>query len=321
MKLVANNSCCRFIHRPPTVFEVISDLWNSADFNPIASASECHVDFMVAIDCSYEHVAGLAPATPQRIEDLMVSMRSDLLRIITRWEQSGQGEGGRDAQGEDGEEPRHDDGSSLTPSQQTDEDDTRENIGGLNGRPPRALQSRASFLNGRPSYHLYFWEVADAHQILNSSLQRLNSKAGAADASSAPLSSSTTRSNSSGGGRSRARRGREQEDLDRSSSFNPLVESIKELAESQRQMVVDRAEDRNHEWQLEEQRQQSEGAERNRQRAFRRRAELVDLARKYRKLNAELNPNNENTRRLSQFYVEEGRLLEDEIRQLDSSTS
>jgi hypothetical protein len=72
---------------------------------------------------------------------------------------------------------------------------------------------------------------------------------------------------------------------------------------------------------LEEQRQQSEGAERNRQRAFRRRAELVDLARKYRKLNAELNPNNENTRRLSQFYVEEGRLLEDEIRQLDSSTS
>ena len=276
---------------------------------------------MVAIDCSYEHVAGLAPATPQRIEDLMVSMRSDLLRIITRWEQSGQGEGGRDAQGEDGEEPRHYGGSSLTPSQQTDEDDTRENIGGLNGRPPRALQSRASFLNGRPSYLLYFWEVADAHQILNSSLQRLNSKAGAADASSAPLSSSTTRSNSSGGGRSRARRGREQEDLDRSSSFNPLVESIKELAESQRQMVVDRAEDRNHEWQLEEQRQQSEGAERNRERAFRRRAELVDLARKYRKLNAELNPNNENTRRLSQFYVEEGRLLEDEIRQLDSSTS
>jgi hypothetical protein len=72
---------------------------------------------------------------------------------------------------------------------------------------------------------------------------------------------------------------------------------------------------------LEEQRQQSEGAERNRERAFRRRAELVDLARKYRNLNAELNPNNENTRRLSQFYVEEGRLLEDEIRQLDSSTS
>jgi hypothetical protein len=74
------------------VFEVLSDLWNSEEFNPMASASECHVDYISAIDCSHFHVAGLAPATPQRIEDLMVSMRSDLLLIITRWEQSEQGE-------------------------------------------------------------------------------------------------------------------------------------------------------------------------------------------------------------------------------------
>jgi hypothetical protein len=99
------------------------------------------------------------------------------------------------------------------------------------------------------------------------------------------------------------------------------VESIKELAECQRQMVFDRVEDRNHERQLEEQRQQSEGAERSRERAFRRRAELVDLARKYRKLNAELKPNDESTQRLSEFYIEEGRLVEEEIRQLDSSSA
>lgn len=40
-----------------------------------------------AIDCSHEHVAGLLPATPQRIEDLIVLMRSDLLHIITRYHQ------------------------------------------------------------------------------------------------------------------------------------------------------------------------------------------------------------------------------------------
>jgi hypothetical protein len=257
----------------------------------------------------------------------MVSMRSDLLRIITRWEQSSQGEGGMDAEEEEEEANNDEDApsSSLTPSHQADDDDgdtIQANFGGcLSRQPPRALQSRESFLNGRQSYLLYFWKVADVHQILQSSLQRLNNKAGAADASRAPISSrSSTTSNDSGGGR---RRHQQQEELSAAcgSSLTPIVESIKELAECQRQMVFDRVEDRNHERQLEEQRQQSKGAEQSRERAFCRQAELVDLARKYRKLNAELDPNDENTRRLSAFYFEEGRLLEEEIRQLDESTT
>jgi hypothetical protein len=95
---------CNLIDRPPTVFEVMSDLLNNDAFNPITPASECHMAFMSAIDCSHEHVVGLSPATPQRFEDLMVSIRSDLLRIITRWEQSGQGKGGRDLQKKRGNE-------------------------------------------------------------------------------------------------------------------------------------------------------------------------------------------------------------------------
>jgi hypothetical protein len=154
----------------------------------------------------------------------------------------------------------------LTPSKEQQADDnenstiTRENIGGLSQRPPRALQSRALFLNGRPSYLLYFWDDADAHQILHSSLQRLNNKAGAVDASQAPASSSTARSNSSGG-RRRALQRQKQQELDTGSSLIPLVESIKALVECQRQMVFDRVEDRNHERQLEKQCQQSEGAQ------------------------------------------------------------
>jgi hypothetical protein len=73
-------------------------------------------------------------------------MRSDLLRIITRWEQSGQGEGGRDAEEakDDQEEDsitnnEYNDGSHCPPR----------NIGCLDGRPARALQSRAAFLNGQ----------------------------------------------------------------------------------------------------------------------------------------------------------------------------
>ena len=75
---------------------MIAHLWNSPDFNPVAPPSDCHLDFHTATNCSYEEVAGLSPATPQRIEDIFTSMRSDLARIIRRWEQSGQGEGGLD---------------------------------------------------------------------------------------------------------------------------------------------------------------------------------------------------------------------------------
>jgi hypothetical protein len=60
-------------------------MWNSPHFNPIAPASECNFDFVNAIGCSYEQVTGLPPAISQKIEDIIVSIRSDLFRIIQRW--------------------------------------------------------------------------------------------------------------------------------------------------------------------------------------------------------------------------------------------
>jgi hypothetical protein len=42
--------------RPPTAYELISDRWNSPDFNPIAEPSDCHEDFRFAIDCSFDKV-------------------------------------------------------------------------------------------------------------------------------------------------------------------------------------------------------------------------------------------------------------------------
>ena len=65
--------------------KVLLDLWNSSQINPIALASDSHFDFLTAKDCSFEHVAGFAQATPTRMEDIVVSMRSDVQRIITRW--------------------------------------------------------------------------------------------------------------------------------------------------------------------------------------------------------------------------------------------
>jgi hypothetical protein len=186
-------------------------------------------------------------------------------------------------------------------------------IGSLGGRPARALQSRASFLNGRPPYLLYFWEVADTHQLLQSSLQRLSSGIGASDASCAP---STSADGMIGSSRARKRR----QDVADESSVLPLVQSIQELAECQRQLLLDRGKDRRHEQELDQQREVSRTREQKSERIFRRQAELLDLARKYRKLNAELDPTDENSGRLSEFYISEGRLLDDEIRHLDASS-
>jgi hypothetical protein len=160
------------INRPKTVFAVIAEMWNSRTYNPVAPPSTCNFDFQTATDCSFEAVSTLNPATPQKVQDIFASMRSNLLRIIQNWERSGQGEGGTDETTSDAE-PQNED---------VDIDDVLEEsggtsvvgntvMGGLQGRPARALDSRAAFLYGKPSYLLYFWEIADFHQLLQSSLQ------------------------------------------------------------------------------------------------------------------------------------------------------
>jgi len=310
--------------RPKTVFEIISEQWNSPEFNPIAPASDCHVDYVSATICSYEQVAALLPATPEKIQDIFASMQSDLLCIISRWEQSGQGEGGID-QDEENETPEAAEflscaSSSVSDDAGDDEHDEgqeqgrRRNHGSLGGRPARALQTRAAFLNGRPSYLLYFWEVADRHQLLQSSLQRLSNGTGASDASCAGVS---TAPSSSSRGSSRKRKRHQHEDDNEESTLLPLVQSIRELADCQRQLLSDRDEDRNHEQRMNQVAQSMTMREQSRERVFRRKAELTDAARSYRKLNAELDPNNEQSSRLSAFYISECRMIEDEIRSLE----
>ncbi len=71
-----------------------------------------------------------------------------------------------------------------------------------------------------------------------------------------------------------------------------------------------------HDRQLEEQRMESERQQSCRQRVFQRRTELLDIGRKYRKLNAELDMGNERSQRLSEFYLNECQLVEEELRQL-----
>lgn len=277
---------------------------------------------MSQIDCSHAAVAGLAAATADRIADLFTSMRTKLMTIIKNWEASGQGDGGMDA-----EEEQVDNNADINDHEEGNDD----HFGSLAHRPARALDSRSSaFLRpGMPSYLLYYWEVAESQQLLTSCLQRLSNRASAADASSAPaVSTSVRRMSSSTTSRSRTRRRRESSTRGetsmsaRSSIFSSrgsssgngtekkkLIESIQDLVDCQRDLLSDRALDRQH-----------QERENTRKRRFDRHAFLLDEARSYRTKIAELScVNDHRSRHMLQFYSSELSRLEEEIRQVDSS--
>ena len=144
--------------------------------------------------------------------------------------------------------------------------------------------------------------MADNHQLLSSSLQCLSNGSGAADAASA----ASVAPSSSSQRRKRREREDSEHDYNNSVAMRPFVHSLQEIAASQRKSTLDRAKDRRHERQLQ-----------NETQTFRRKAELLDLARSYRKLHAELNTSDERSARLSAFYVSEGKIIDDEIRQLE----
>ena len=200
--------------RPQTAFELIADRWNDEHFNPVAPSSNCHEDFLATTDCSHSRVAMMMRAAPQKVEDILTSMRSNLLRIIQNWERSGQGEGGR-------HEPVGDDPEELIIF-----DTTSDRFGSLSSRSACALQNRSAFLCGKPSYLLYFWELADQHQFLQSALQRLDDDLAASDAASAPSVSSSSHST--------RRRQREDPQLSEGSGdIVALSQSIRFLAQSE----------------------------------------------------------------------------------------
>ena len=89
-------------------------------------------------------------------------------------------------------------------------------------------------------------------------------------------------------------------------------------------MINDRAQDRYHEKKLEEKRQEFEERKIHiettsecRTRCFNRRAQLTDLARQYRRSIAEINPRDNNSKRLREFYESEGRIVQKEIKEVD----
>jgi hypothetical protein len=105
------------------------------------------------------------------VKQRMQQMRTELMRLITDWEKSGQGDGGLIDIGESADVG----------------DTTQRQFGGLDHRSPGALNDRSAFLrHNKCSYLLILWEEAEKHQLLASTLQRLDRTVGAPDAMHTP---------------------------------------------------------------------------------------------------------------------------------------
>lgn len=153
----------------PNVYSLIADLWNNKDFEPeTESLADLHDDFIVSQKLSYDKVASLAVADSTRVVRLLSQMRVSLNRIIGNWERSGQGDGGNDER-------------------------EGENFGSLEGRSGAALHRRASFVEAKNSYLLYYWHMLEKHQLRASTFEKLPEGVGSLDgADSVPMSSVTT---------------------------------------------------------------------------------------------------------------------------------
>lgn len=163
--------------RPATVYELIADKWNSVSFNPVTFITDCHIDYLSPINCSFDEVKDLSPATPQKVQDKLTEMRTNLIRIIDNWKRSGQGDGGYDDDSDD----RMEDSGMVEEVRTHDIAKSSHGYGELRNRPCRALDTRSSFLHNRPSYLLYLWEVFYQRGLLNTTVNRLSNGVGATD--------------------------------------------------------------------------------------------------------------------------------------------
>lgn len=268
--------------RPLNAYELIAAKWNDPTFNPRSLILNCHPDFEASIDISHGAVVDLADATAAKVEDLLTTVRTLLIRLITDWERSGQGEGGHaNVAGEDIDFEAIPTVSTI-PDAVYEQNDAE--FGSLCNRSRPALACRRNFLNGKPSYLLYFWELMEKHQLLSSTVQRLDDSFAATDANSVP----TVRSSSS----KRARRSSD-EDVEALQSVSSAIVGLA------KQQALDRKERRKE--------IQAGKKERHRDRLN----HLRDTLRDYRRYRAEARSRRDNDMVL--FYNEEITALEEDI--------
>ena len=120
---------------------------------------------MEPIPLNHATVSHFLSATPKKCEDKLNEMLLISKRQMQNWERSGQGEGGYDENGKEDEFFQS----------------VSHELGSLDNRPHRALQTHANFFKYSNMYLLYFWDMIEKYQLRKSCLQMLDDKVAAKD--------------------------------------------------------------------------------------------------------------------------------------------
>jgi hypothetical protein len=245
--------------RQPTAFEMIAAKWNDPTFEPETEAmDDLHPDYVSSEKLTFDLVADMAQATSIRVKDKLQSLNVALTRVVTMWERSGQGDGGRII----------DDDESVRMI-------NHPQFGSLRDRDRGALSSRASFVQNHQSYLLYFWEQMEKHDLLRTSFQKLNDETASIDGGlSVPSATSHPADREL---RSASKNGK---------YFEQLTSSIAELASKNLQAAEISAEERRKDRELREQAMMLEMEEKSKdriekQRDREQRGYLAEVERKF----------------------------------------
>lgn len=143
---------------PPTCWEMMAIRFNTKLWTPTLLWTDIHPDYSsVQEQIPHSLVENMHPATAANCKDQFTTMATNLSRIISGWEQSGQGDGG------------------IHPGENSDEDnDVAPAFGTFDTRSRSALDQRMMFLGSRPTYYLYLWFLIEENALIASTVHRIN---------------------------------------------------------------------------------------------------------------------------------------------------
>ncbi len=132
-------------HRPKTWFELAAALYNSLTFSPISMIlPNSHDDFNKSYNLAFANMPG--PCTPDQINTWFTDRRTKLMKMMAKYERSGNGHG-----------------NQLEPDTSANEDDIQHKD-----------DDQKDYLGEYRSSLLYFWELAERYEIIKSTVAELN---------------------------------------------------------------------------------------------------------------------------------------------------
>ncbi|CAB9522223.1 hypothetical protein SEMRO_1279_G258880.1 [Seminavis robusta] len=200
--------------RPETIFEACARLFNDKNKKVFSRClPDLHFTFAEALDCSFEHMPG--PVTADEVKRRWGDSRAKLIKIIAKWELSGNGFGQRGVE--------------------------EDEFGHLGDDQLQCGDNRANFLDSQTKEHiLYLWHVADEAQILKNVMSVISDSCAASSEACSSVAGSEVavtarnrRVDERALGFFRAKMGLAMHTMSRAAIFKELRETQDKLFESQ----------------------------------------------------------------------------------------